>query len=102
MGHSNSSGGAGVAAAAYFNTPEFGIDPPQSNSFTSLGGVSILSNDDGTRKNSPLTRNQPRFTGPDGTATTMDSFDPFFGTSAAAPHAAAGPATPGGPGSDAD
>jgi hypothetical protein len=97
VGHSNSSGGAGVAAAAYFDTPEFGQSPPLPENFTSLGGVPILFNDDGTRKSSSVTRDQPRFTGPDGGNTTFfgssdiegDGFPNFFGTSAAAPHAAA-------------
>ena len=102
-GHSIASGGAGVAAAFYQNTPAFGTSPPQPEGFTSLGGIPILFNTDGTRKSSPEIRNQPRFTAPDGTNTTFfgsadpasdpccegDDFPNFFGTSAAAPHAAA-------------
>jgi len=98
VGHSIAGGGAGVAAAFYQNTPEFGTSPPQPEGFTSLGGVPILFNVDGTRKSSPEIRDQPRVTAPDGTNTTFfipgedpegDSFPNFFGTSAAAPHAAA-------------
>ena len=102
-GHSIASGGAGVGAAFYQNTPAFGTSPPQPEGFTSLGGVPILFNTDGTHKSSPEVRNQPRFTAPDGANTTFfgsadpasdpccegDDFPNFFGTSAAAPHAAA-------------
>jgi len=100
VGHSIASGGAGVAAAFYQNTPEFGTSPPLPEGFTSPGGVPILFDDDGSRKSSPVVRNQPRFTAPDGTNTTFfgqdlegDGFPNFFGTSAAAPHAAAVAAT---------
>lgn len=96
-GHSVSTDGAGVAAAAWFASPEFGTDPAIPEAFTSLGGATILFDVGGTRKPTPEVRNQPRFTGPDGTNTTFfgqplndgDSFPNFFGTSAAAPHAAA-------------
>jgi hypothetical protein len=96
VGHSIASGGAGVGAAFYQNTPAFGQTPPLPEGFTALGGTPILFNDDGTRTVSPEVRDQPRFTAPDGTNTTFfgsdvegDGFPNFFGTSAAAPHAAA-------------
>jgi hypothetical protein len=98
VGHNNATGGAGVAAAFYGDTPAFGTDPAVGEPFTSLGGTPILFEVDGTRKGSPDIRNQPRFTAPDGTNTTFfipgqdaegDGFPNFFGTSAAAPHAAA-------------
>ncbi len=89
VGHSIAAGGAGVAAAEFSNTPEFGVDPAVPEGFTSLGGTPILFEIDGTRKPSPEVRDQPRFTGPDGTSTTMPGFSSFFGTSASAPHVAA-------------
>jgi hypothetical protein len=89
VGHNNAAGGAGVAAAFYQNTPAFGTDPALPEDFTSLGGTPILFETDGTRKPSPEVRDQPRFTGPDGTSTTVSGFGSFFGTSAAAPHVAA-------------
>ena len=96
VGHNNATGGAGVAAAFYGDTPAFGTDPAVGEPFTSLGGTPILFDADGSRKGSPEIRNQPRFTAPDGTNTTFfgqdaegDGFPNFFGTSAAAPHAAA-------------
>ncbi|MFB6232439.1 MAG: choice-of-anchor D domain-containing protein [Salinibacter sp.] len=89
FGHQNASGGAAVAAANYQDTPEFETDPAQPESFTSLGGVPILFDDDGIRFSEPEVREQPRFTGPDGTSTSIPEFNPFSGTSAAAPHVAA-------------
>ena len=68
-------------------------------SFSSGGGTPILFNIDGSRKSVAEDRLQPRFTATDGTITTFfgrnTTFEPngpgfyFFGTSAAAPHAAA-------------
>jgi len=89
VGHNNATGGAGVAAASFADTPEFGTEPPEAEPFTSLGGTPYLFNVDGSRKSSPEVRDQPRFTGPDSTSTTVEGFDQFSGTSAAAPHVAA-------------
>ncbi len=100
FGHYNSAGGSAVAAAFWGVTPEFGEDPAQPESFTSLGGNALLFNLDGTRKPVPEVREQPKVTAPDGGNTTFfgglinfppdtDTFPNFFGTSAAAPHAAA-------------
>lgn len=96
VGHAMATNAAGVGAARYDQTPPFGTSPPVPESFTSLGGTPILFNTDGSRKSTPEVRNQPRFTGPDGTNTTFfgtdfegDGHPNFFGTSAAAPHAAA-------------
>ncbi len=98
-GHSNAEGAAGVAAAFWRNTPEFGVSPPEPEVFTSAGGTPIFFDTDGNR-NATVVRDQPRFTGPDGGVTTFfgnrDSFgtrttggNHFFGTSASAPHVAA-------------
>ncbi|PSO47728.1 MAG: subtilase, partial [Cyanobacteria bacterium SW_9_44_58] len=98
FGHPNAAGAAGVGAAFYGDTPECGTNPPQVEDFSSAGGTEILFDTDGNRLNSPEVRDQPRFTAPDGTNTTFfgsdiaqdsDSSPNFFGTSAAAPHAAA-------------
>ncbi len=100
-GHSNSAGGAGVGAARYYRTPAFGQNPPLLESFSSAGGVPILFDKNGKRIATEQ-RNQPRFTAPDGGNTSFfgqltfgdgtpidgDKFPNFFGTSAAAPHAA--------------
>jgi Ca2+-binding RTX toxin-like protein len=91
FGHNQSANGQGVAAAYYQKTPAFGTNPPVAESFTSLGGTRILFDKAGNRLAAPVIRNQPAITAPDGVVTTLPSgsgLNPFFGTSAAAPHAA--------------
>ena len=97
-GHSAALGGLGVGAADYRETPAFGQDPPLIEEFSSAGGTPILFDTAGNRLPTPEDRQQPDITAPDGTDTTFfppDGGDPegnrfpnFFGTSAAAPHAA--------------
>ena len=112
FGHHQAAGGAGIAAADYRNTPEFGTNPAQPQPSTSRGGVPILFDTAGSRLSQPIVRQQPVLTGPDNTNTTFFSVgqDPdndgnpnFAGTSAAAPHIAAVAAlmmeAAGGPGS---
>ena len=53
FGHANAQFIAGVGAAFFLNTPEFGQDPPQLESYSSRGGTPILFETDGTRKESP-------------------------------------------------
>jgi hypothetical protein len=101
-GHPLAAGAAGVAAASFFMTPEFGLSPPQLNEFSSAGGTAFLFDTSGNRLSQPDLRDQPRFTGPDNANTTFfgadipssqgndtDTFPNFAGTSAAAPHVAA-------------
>ena len=97
FGHSNARGAAAVAAAFWGNTAVFDDGTTTLNNFSSEGGIPILFDTDGTRKASPEVRRTPDFTAPDGANTTFfgqqindgDDFPNFFGTSAAAPHAAA-------------
>jgi hypothetical protein len=102
VGHANATGALAVAAAPYFLTPAFGVDPARLESFSSVGGTPILFDESGARLPTPLSTDQPTFAAPDGGNTTFfgqdlsaafpaeaDSFPNFFGTSAAAPHAAA-------------
>ncbi|QDU75011.1 Subtilase family protein [Bremerella volcania] len=96
FGHSNSAGAAAVGASYYVDTPEFGQDPPLRESFTSLGGVPILFDLSGNRLGTAENRQAPNFSAIDGVNTTFfgqdsdgDGFPNFFGTSAAAPNAAA-------------
>lgn len=96
-GHANAAGAEAVAAAFFGDTPEFETDPAEVEHFSSAGGVPILFDIAGNRKSSPEIREKPGITAPDGTNTTFfgdriednDNFPNFFGTSAAAPHAAA-------------
>ena len=70
------------------NTPAYGVNPPTVASFSSRGGIKV----DG------IDRQKPDIVAPNGVNTTVnfggvnidnDPFPNFFGTSAAAPHAAA-------------
>lgn len=94
FGHPNSNGAIAVGASAYFDTPAFGVSPPQIEPFSSYGGLTVLF--DGAGNAISEDRSKPEITAPDGTDNTFfgSDFEPngfpnFFGTSAAAPHAAA-------------
>jgi PKD repeat protein len=96
-GHANAVGAEAVGAAYYQNTPEFGISPPQLESYSSAGGTPILFSSDGTRLATPGVRMKPEIIAPDGVNTSFfypysdrngDGIPDFSGTSAAAPHAA--------------
>lgn len=105
FGHRNVSEAITVGAAAWYNTPDVpsgsGVtadDPPILNEFSSKGGVPIYFDENGNRLSNPQFRSKPDVTAPDGGNNTFfgsdsgadsDSEPNFFGTSAAAPHAAA-------------
>lgn len=98
LGHTNTNSAVAVGAAPFFETPAFGVDPANLEDFSSVGGMPILFDTDGNRLPCPEIRQQPRIVAPDGSNTTFfgddipedaDIFPNFFGTSAAAPHAAA-------------
>jgi subtilisin-like proprotein convertase family protein len=68
----------------------------QSETFTSDGPRRVFYNPDGTEitpgnltSTGGFVRQKPDITAADGVSTSVPGFDPFFGTSAAAPHAAA-------------
>ena len=96
-GHANAAGAQAVAAAFYGDTPAFGSTPPEVESLSAAGGVPIVFDANGIRLPTPEIREKPEIAAPDGTNTTFfgtsdvepDGFPNFFGTSAAAPHAAA-------------
>jgi hypothetical protein len=94
-GHANAAGAEAVGAAAYFETPAYGVNPPLLESFSSAGPTAIRFNTAGALI-SDARADKPEITAPDGTNTTFfgsdyepDGYPNFFGTSAAAPHAAA-------------
>ena len=97
-GHSNAAGAETVGAARYDLTPEFGVASPIVESYSSAGPTPIYFNTHGIPIGGPggVVRPKPEIVAPDGTNTTFfgfdfepDGFPNFFGTSAAAPHAAA-------------
>ena len=96
FGHANAAGAAAVGAAFYLDTPEYGIAPPALQPYSAAGGTPILFNAAGAPLAAPVVRSKPEITAVDGVNTTFffddshgdDGIDDFFGTSAAAPHAA--------------
>lgn len=97
FGTPNGTNTVAVGAAFYGQTPDFGTNPPVAEAFTSLGGTPIRYNLAGAAI-PEVVRNKPELSAPDGGNTTFfgndiggdaDAFPNFFGTSAAAPHAAA-------------
>jgi Ca2+-binding RTX toxin-like protein len=96
FGQPNARGAIAVGAVDVNNTPAFGGNSPVLQEFSSVGKTPILFDSNGDRLAVPEVRQKPEITAPDGVSTTVDDqftsrfdFSPFFGTSAAAPHAAA-------------
>jgi hypothetical protein len=107
QGHPGAAGAAAVGAVFFPNTVSCGALEPLPESFSSAGGDPILFDETG-KPQAPVTRQKPDFVSPDGGNDTFLGFtlqngeDPstvteclnnsnfpnFFGTSAAAPHAA--------------
>lgn len=75
-----------VGAIAYSQTKAFGGNGTV-ESFTSRGPGSFLFDSQGNRLDTPLYSSGVDYVAPDGSATSV--FNPFYGTSAAAPNAAA-------------
>ncbi|WP_417612590.1 lamin tail domain-containing protein [Owenweeksia hongkongensis] len=89
VGHSNAAGAMAVGAAPWFSSPAYGVNPPLPEPFTSSGGTQIRYDLNGNSI-TPVDRFKPEFSASDGTSNTFfGNSNFFFGTSAAAPHAAA-------------
>jgi hypothetical protein len=111
QGHPGAAGNAAVGAALFFQTPLCGTTPALLEPYSSEGGAAILFDTSGNRLATPVVRQKPDFVAPDGVNNTFNGFTlmnggitdnstvpqcannanypNFFGTSAAAPHAAA-------------
>jgi hypothetical protein len=76
-----------VAAVRVSGTPSQGVSPPVVESFSAAGPGETYINAAGTILATPVTDGTPDLASTDGTMTSV--FDPFYGTSAAAPNAAA-------------
>jgi hypothetical protein len=97
-GHNSAASAISVAAYVYDDDPTNPVAPPFTpfvEEFTSPGGVTISFDASGRRLTTDVTRKKPEIAAPDGVNTTFfgddyegDGFPNFFGTSAAAPHAA--------------
>jgi len=96
IGHANATGATAVGAAFFLDTPAYGTMPPLPESYSAAGGTPILFAVNGSPLGTPAVRLKPEITAIDGVNTTFffddlhgnDGIDDFFGTSAAAPHAA--------------
>ena len=95
VGQANASGAIAIGAARFDKAFPY-PGPLATESFSSTGGTTVFTNN-GTSVLAEV-RNKPELVGPDGVNTTLkmgnldydgDSYYNFFGTSAAAPHAAA-------------
>ena len=99
-GHPKAAGAIATGAAWYLETPAYGVDPALIEFYSSYGGIPNYFDVEGNRI-PPLVRKKPDITTPDGVNTSFfnpfnyppgafdgDPFPNFFGTSAAAPHAA--------------
>jgi hypothetical protein len=79
-----------VGADDVTQTPAEGTTPPVAEPYSAYGDGELLFDDNGNPLPSPVTDNKVDYTAPDGSTTSVSSdFDPFYGTSAAAPVAAA-------------
>jgi hypothetical protein len=87
FGHALVPGANTVGAVDYADTPAFGVSTPVLESFSSVGAGQFLFDASGNRLANPVSTNKVDFTAPDGSTTSV--FNPFHGTSAAAPDAAA-------------
>lgn len=92
-GQPNAAGAIAVGASFVGDTPNFGVNPPLLEPFSSHGATPIFFNTGGSAV-SPFTRLKPEIVSPDGGDNTFfgidfdeNGFFNFFGTSAAAPHA---------------
>ena len=81
FGHPNAAGAIAVGAVRYHS-------PSEIKSSSSVGGTPILLDENGNPLETSEIRLKPDITAPDSVSTTVEGFETFSGTSAAAPHVA--------------
>jgi Ca2+-binding RTX toxin-like protein len=81
FGHPNAAGAIAVGAVRYQT-------PSEVKSSSSVGGTPILLDENGNTMSTPEVRLKPDIVAPDSVSTTVEGFETFSGTSAAAPHVA--------------
>jgi Ca2+-binding RTX toxin-like protein len=81
FGHPNAAGAIAVGAVRYHT-------PSEIKSSSSVGGTPILLDENGNPLETSEIRLKPDITAPDSVSTTVEGFETFSGTSAAAPHVA--------------
>jgi hypothetical protein len=87
IGHELAPGVNTVAAVNVADTPANGVSTPVVESFSSAGPGETYITATGTTLTTPIDDGDPDFAATDGSVTSV--FDPFYGTSSAAPNAAA-------------
>jgi hypothetical protein len=82
--------GVDTVGASYWSTsPALGVSPDWTEYFSSVGPGELLFDQNGNPLATPESAGKVDFVAPDGIQTSIPNFQAFFGTSAAAPDAAA-------------
>lgn len=82
--------GVNTVGASYWSTsPAFGVSPDFTEYFSSVGPGDLLFDQNGSAYATAQPDGKVDFVAPDGVQTSVPNFEAFFGTSAAAPDAAA-------------
>jgi hypothetical protein len=89
FGHGAAADSVGVGAVDEDDTVANGAISAVSQEFSSSGPGRLMFKENGQRRKSPLTTQNPLIAGVDGTVTTVPGFENFEGTSAASPNIAA-------------
>jgi len=90
-GHALDANAITVGAAAYYETPAFGVSPPQIEPYSSSGPGEFLIDANGSQLATPVVADKVDISAPDGGPTALppnEGLSPFYGTSAATPAAA--------------
>ena len=89
IGHAELANVNTVGADPVYNTPSQGVGTPVVEPYSSVGPGEFLLDANGNVLGAPIITGKVNFTAPDGSSTSVTGFSSFYGTSAAAPVAAA-------------